>query len=236
MRVDRVTVQPLSQTVPVLGRLVPRQAGAVSSRVEASVEAFRVEVGDRVKAGDVIAVLKPDRLVALRDHAAGELKEAHAKQSTAHAQLQLARQELGRLEGLKASAAFSQARFDDAQQNVAINQAQVAEAEAAVVTAAAELELAEINVADTEIVAPYDGVVSQRMSEAGAYIHVGDALVRLIADASLEIEADVPYQRLAGLVPGCRSSEKAAPSPEEPARAATPQRPAGSDPARAARG
>jgi len=202
VRVDRVTTQPLSQTVPVLGRLVPRQAGSVSSRVEASVEAFRVEVGDRVAAGEVIAVLKPDRLTALRDHAAGELREARAKKSTAQAQLKLARQELSRLEGLKASAAFSQARFDDAQQNVAIFRAQVAEAEAAVVTSAAELELAEIDVADTEIVAPYDGVVIQRMTEAGAYVDVGDPLVRLIAVASLEIEADVPYQRLAGLVPG----------------------------------
>jgi RND family efflux transporter MFP subunit len=202
VRIDRVTTQPLSQTVPVLGRLVPRQAGSVSSRVEAPIEAFQVEVGDRVRAGEVIARLNPDRLAALRDRAAGRLSESRAKKSTAQAQLKLARQELGRLEGLKASAAFSQARFDDAEQNVAINQAQVAEAEAAMVTAAAELELTEIDVADTQIMAPYDGVVIQRMSEAGAYVKVGDSLVRLIADSSLEIEADVPYQRIIGLTPG----------------------------------
>ncbi len=50
--------------------------------------------------------------------------------------------------------------------------------------------------------APYDAVVSQRLTEAGAYVRVGDPLVRLIADGSLEIEADVPFQRLSGLVPG----------------------------------
>ena len=204
VRVDRVTTQPLSQTVPVLGRLVPRQAGSVSSRVEASIEAFEVEVGDRVRAGEVIARLNPDRLIALRDQAAGRLSESRAKKSTAQAQLKLARLELARLEGLKASAAFSQARFDDAAQNVAIYRAQVSEADAAVATAAAELSLAEIDVADTEIVAPYDGVVIQRMSEAGAYVNVGDPLVRLIADSSLEIEADVPYERIVGLTPGAR--------------------------------
>lgn len=204
VRVDRVTIQPLSQTVPVLGRLVPRQAGSVSSRVEASIEAFEVEVGDRVRAGEVIARLNPDRLIAVRDQAAGRLSESRAKKLTAQAQLKLARQDLERLEGLKASAAFSQARFDDAEQNVAISRAQVAEAEAALATTAAELALAEIDVADTEIVAPYDGVVIQRMSEAGAYVNVGDSLVRLIADTSLEIEADVPYQRIVGLTPGAR--------------------------------
>ena len=202
VRVDRVTAEPMSQTVPVIGRLVPRQAGAVSSRVAAPVEAFRVEVGDRVEAGQVLAVLNRDRLIALRDHAAGQLKEANAKKSTAQAQLKLADQELERLEGLKASAAFSQARYDDAKQSVAISRAQLAEAEAAVASAAAELELAQIDVTNTEIVAPYDGVVIQRMSEAGAYVGVGEALVRLIADQSLEVEADVPYQRIVGLLSG----------------------------------
>jgi RND family efflux transporter MFP subunit len=170
--------------------------------VEAPVEAFRVEVGDRVQAGQVIATLNQDRLIALRDHAAGQLREARAKQSTAQAQLKLAGQELERLEALKASAAFSQARYDDAKQNAAIFRAQLAEAEAAIATSSAELTLAEIDVADTEIVAPYDGVVIQRMSEAGAYVSVGDPLIRLIADQSLEVEADVPYQRIVGLVPG----------------------------------
>lgn len=202
VHVDRVASQPLSQTVPVLGRLVPRQAGSVSARVEAPVEGFLVEVGDRVEAGQVIAVLNADRLAARRDQAAGELREARAKLSTSKARLGLARQELKRLERLKSSAAFSQARHDDARQNVAIYQAQVAESEAALLSAGADLELAEINVNDTEITAPYDGVVSQRMTEAGAYVQVGDPLVRLIADGSLEIEADVPYQRLSGLIPG----------------------------------
>lgn len=202
VRVDRVVRQPMSQTVPVLGRLVPRQAGEVSSRVEAPVESFQVEVGDRVEAGQVLATLKRDRLIALRDQAAGRLSEARAKQGTSRAQLKLAGQELARLEGLKTSAAFSQARYDDTKQNVAVYQAELAEADAAVTTASAELELAQIDVANTEIVAPYDGVVIRRMSEAGAYVKIGEPLVRLIADQSLEIEADVPYQRIAGLAPG----------------------------------
>ncbi len=204
VRVDQVVSQPLSQTVPVLGRLVPRQAGSVAARVEAPIDAFKVEVGDRVEAGQLIALLNRDRLAAQRDQTDGRLQEARAKLSTSRAQLKLARQELKRLEGLKTSAAFSQARFDDAEQNVAIARAQVVESEAAVKTAQADLDLAELDVRDTAIVAPYDGVVIQRMSEAGAYVQVGDALVRLIADGSLEVEVDVPYQRISGLKAGTR--------------------------------
>jgi RND family efflux transporter MFP subunit len=45
-------------------------------------------------------------------------------------------------------------------------------------------------------------VISRRLSEAGAYAGEGDALVAMIADQSLEVEADVPSNRLLGLTPG----------------------------------
>ncbi len=204
VRVDRVASQPLSQTVPVLGRLVPRQAGVVSARVDAPVEAFQVEVGDRVAAGRVIAVLDAAKLKARRDVAAAELGVAQAALAITKAELGLAHQELKRLERLKKSAAFSQARYDDARQKTVIVEAGVAESQAAVLSARADLELAEINLQNTEILAPYDSVVSQRLTEAGAYVRVGDPLVRLVADGSLEIEADVPFPRLSSLAPGTR--------------------------------
>ena len=204
VRVDRVASEPMSQTVPVLGRLVPRQAGVVSARVDAPVDSVLVEVGDRVTAGQVIAILNAAKLSARRDIAAGELRVTQAGLTTAKAQLTLAGQELERLERLKTSAAFSQARYDDVRQNAVIAGAQVAEAQAKIASAQADLELAEINLADSEIPAPYDGVVTQRLTEAGSYVRIGEPLVRLVADGSLEIEADVPFQRISGLAPGTR--------------------------------
>ncbi len=70
VRVDTVVMEPLSQTVPVIGRLVARQAGVVAARINGPIEEFMVEVGDRVEAGDVIAVLNRDLLTARRDLAA----------------------------------------------------------------------------------------------------------------------------------------------------------------------
>ena len=204
VRVDRVRLEPLAQKVPVLGRLVARQAGEVAARINGPVEAFLVEVGDRVEAGQVIAKLNQTYLLAQRDLAAAELAKVRARTATALAQLELAGQDLKRLARLRKSAAFSQARYDDAHQKVAIAEAQVAEAEAAVLSARADLELDEINLSYAEIRAPYSGVISQRMTEAGAYLQTGDPVVRMVDDRSLEIEADVPFQRLAGVEPGTR--------------------------------
>ncbi len=202
VRVDKVQEEPMRQTALVLGRLVPRQAGSVAARVDAAVDKVLVEVGDRVEQGQIIAVLDPETLKARRDQAAGRLAVTWAERKTREAQLKLARLELKRLEGLKKSAAFSQARYDDAEQAVAIAEAQVAEAESTSVTARADLELAEINLKYAQIRAPYGGVITERMIEAGTFVKIGDEAVRMVADESLELEADVPFQRLSGLQPG----------------------------------
>lgn len=202
VRVDSVRSEPLSQTVPVVGRLVARQAGSVAAQISGPISQFRVEVGDRVAAGDIIAMLDDASMGAERDMAAADLVVAQAELTTKQAQVKLARQELKRLERLKKSAAFSQARYDDARQEVVIVEAGALEAEASVSSARATLRLADINLEDTAVRAPYDGVITRRYSEVGAYARDGDALVRIIADQTLEVEADVPSNRLLGLTQG----------------------------------
>ncbi|MHA1599911.1 MAG: efflux RND transporter periplasmic adaptor subunit [Alphaproteobacteria bacterium] len=204
VRVDTVRWVALSQTVPVIGRLVARQAGLVAARVSAPVKSFHIEVGDRVDAGEAIAALDADILTARRDLVTGRLGEVQAKLSVMKAQLKLARQEYKRFEGLQKSAAFNQARFDDARQKVVIAQAEVREAESAIASAQADLQLAEINLRDTEVRAPYAGTIVERLVEAGAYVQLGAPLVRMVGDRSLEIEADVPFQNLTGLAIGTK--------------------------------
>lgn len=206
VRVDAVKWVALSQTVPVLGRLVARQTGMVAARVSAPVKTFYVEVGDRVEAGQAITALDADTTNAKRDMVAGRLGEVRANLSVKKAELQLARQEFKRLERLKKSTAFNQARFDDARQNVAIARAEVRQAESAIAAAQAELDLAELDLRYTEVRAPYAGVIVERLVEAGAYVQVGDPLVRMLGDRSLEIEADVPFQNLSGLAIGTKIS------------------------------
>ncbi len=202
VRVDTVKRVPLSQTVPVIGRLVARQAGVVAARINGPVEAFEVEVGDRVEAGQVIATLDAAALVARRDLYAGKVNEAKAELAIKKAELALARQNYKRHEKLKKSAAFSQARFDDAKQNVAIARAEAGQAETAIAAAKADLSLAKINLYDAQVRAPYPGVVTERLTEAGAYVQIGAPVIRMIGDRNLEVEAEVPFQHLAGIESG----------------------------------
>ncbi len=103
VKVDEVRREPVSQTVPVIGRLVARQAGDIAARVAGAVVELRVHVGDRVKAGDVIAVLSTERLAAERSVREAQVRVAGAKVRTTREEVKLFRQELKRLTDLRKS-------------------------------------------------------------------------------------------------------------------------------------
>lgn len=200
--VDRVIRAPASETFPVYGRLVSRQMGVISARVRGAVGEMRVQVGDRVARGDVIAKLISDTLETQRDLKQAELVEFTARVRTARAQVALAEQELGRLQRLRQSAAFSQARFEDKRQDVARLSSVLAEAQAKVDQAQAELKMATIDLDYATIRAPFSGVISKRHTDVGTYLSVGNPVVTLINDHDLEVEAEVPSVRLYGLDEG----------------------------------
>jgi len=202
VKVDEVVRRPLVQTVPVIGRFVARQRGVVSALSRGPVSEVLVQVGDRVKKGDVLVRLDSARIQASLDLERAALSEKEAAATAARGQLALAEQELQRLERLKKSAAFSQANYDDKRKNVNIYISKVAEAEAAAARAQSNLRLAEIDFEYSAIRAPFDGIVSERHTEAGTYLSIGNPVVTLINDQDLEVEADVPADRISGLQPG----------------------------------
>jgi RND family efflux transporter MFP subunit len=176
VQVDKVSRAPLVQTIPVVGRLVARQSGTIAARSAGPVAKLLVEVGERVKQGQELARLVTATLEAQRDLRLAELRSAQ--------------QELSRLERLRSSrsAAFPRARYETALQNVA--------------KAEASLKLAQIELNYAVIRAPFPGVVTVKHTEIGAYVRAGDAVVTLVNDRALEIEADVPADRVAGLTQG----------------------------------
>ncbi|MCZ4279335.1 efflux RND transporter periplasmic adaptor subunit [Kiloniella laminariae] len=204
--VDEVRTEQMKQTVPVIGRLVARQTGNVAAKIAGPVEDFKVEIGDKVTTDQVIALLNSATLRADRDLAASEVKAAQSRLGTFQARLILADQELKRLEKLRSSAAFNKSRYEDAVQNSAIAKAEVSQSRADIETAKARLRRAEINLSYTEIKAPYDGVILSRETEIGSYVQTGDPVVTLLSRNSLEIEVEVPSQRLIALKEGMEFS------------------------------
>jgi len=199
---DTVTVEPLAQTQPVVGRLVSTDNSTVAARVEGPVQAVHVEVGDRVEQGMRLAELDVARLRAERDLRQAEVEESIARVRAGDATLSLYRQELQRLERLRGSAAFSQARYEDALAEAERSVGERSQAEASLARARVALALTELELGYARIDAPFDGVVSRRYVDVGEYVDIGDPIVTLVSDENLEVEAAVPADLIPGLRPG----------------------------------
>jgi len=201
VKVDTVATSPLVQTVEVLGQLVSRRGGVVAAQVGGPVTQMHVDVGDNVSAGDVLAEVNIDALRARRELALSKLNQAKTTIDTRKAEIKQARMTRERLGKLTRNQTITRATFDDAVQAEAIAVSRLAEAEAGIVSAQADLKVAEVDLDRFKIKAPYSGIVVARSTEVGSYLRLGDAVVELIGDGNLEIEVDVPFDRLGGVTP-----------------------------------
>jgi RND family efflux transporter MFP subunit len=202
VQIDAVKIVPVTQTVPVLGRLVARQTSTIAARAAGPIETLHVQVGDRVKQGDVLATLVSDVIKWRRELRESEVAEFKASIEASKAQLAKAENEMRRMRELQKSAAFSKARYEDQLRVVETARGELGKSMAEMRQAQANLKLAEIDLYNAKVRAPYAGVVTQRHTFDGAYVSVGGPVVTLLNDAELEVEADVPANRLAGLKPG----------------------------------
>lgn len=202
VELGEVVSEPLVQIFPIIGRLVASQKSAVAARIKGSVKSVLVDVGDRVKKGQVLAELNVDRLKLEAELRSADVLQARAKWKSAQAQVDLLNQELKRLQRLRKSAAFSQARFEDKKQEVVKASSAVDESAASLKRARAQRGLARIDLKDATIRAPFAGAILVRHVSPGAYITAGSPIVTLLDDETLEIEADVPSIRLSGVPVG----------------------------------
>ena len=172
-------------------------SGSVAAWQEASVGAeiggFRltevlVNVGDRVRRGQVLARMSSDTVQADRAQIRAALAESEATLAEAGANAERARQ-------LQTTGAISTQQ---------INQYLTAEqtAKARVEAQRARLQAEDLRLAQTRVLAPDDGVISARAATVGAVAQPGTELFRLIRGGRLEWRAEVTATELPRLRPG----------------------------------
>jgi RND family efflux transporter MFP subunit len=156
----------------------------------------RVNVGDVVKKGDVLAVFSADTVNADVAQARAALAEAKANAGEAAANA-------GRARTLQSSGALS------AQQ---ISQYMTAEAtaNARIASARAALASQELRLKYTRVVAPDSGVISARTATVGSVVGVGTELFRMIRQSRLEWRAEVTATELSRIKRGTEAVVKAA--------------------------
>lgn len=156
----------------------------------------RVNVGDVVKKGDVLAVFSADTVNADVAQARAALQEAQANAEEAAANAR-------RGEALRSSGAMSEQQV--AQYLTAANTAT-----ARVAAARATLTQQQLRLKYATVVAPDSGVISARNATVGAVVGAGTELFRLIRQGRLEWRAEVTAADIDRIKPGTRAVVKAA--------------------------
>jgi membrane fusion protein, multidrug efflux system len=169
LEVARVVEQPVNVMLSLPGQLDPYEMVAMYSRVTGFVKTMSVDRGSRVRAGDVLAVLEAPELSAQRAEAQSKLQSASAQLAATRARTDA---DSGTFDRLQAAAATPGAVAGNdvlvAQKAVEADRSQIAAAEQNTEAARQALQ----SVTDMEgylkIVAPFDGVVTERNVHPGA--------------------------------------------------------------------
>jgi HlyD family secretion protein len=198
------------------GTVQSRVPVTLSSRISATVTQVNVDVGDAVRAGQLLLTLDDRDLSARRGVVSGQqasllrnTEAARAGLAKAQADLELARIRLRRDTELSTQGFVSQAvvdaskaALDAAAAGVDAAQAGLAARQADAQTLAQEARYADATLSYTRIVAPMDGVVVQRLGEVGSMVAPGTPLLRLVDPRLLWVATRVDESVVARVHPG----------------------------------
>lgn len=186
-------IQPLQAQLPIRiaanGNIAAWQEASVGAQTNGLVlSEVKVNVGDSVRRGQVLAVFEAALVVAEYAHSRAALAEAEAALGEAAANGQRARD-------MQASGALSAQQIHQYLTDERKAQARLAAAQALA-------ETQRLRLAQTRVLAPDDGVISARSATVGAVPPTGQELFRLIRRGRLEWRAEVAAPQLARLKPG----------------------------------
>src|SRR5579864_7764294 len=205
----------VGSTLTIAGEFKPYQEVEVHAKVAGYIRQIYVDVGDRVREGQTIAVLEVPELAAqltgaeaaVRSaqqqirKAQGNLQRAQSSHAAAHSAYTRLKQAADARAGLVA-----QQEVDDSQAKDLESRAQVASAEAELSAAKQQLEVAQANQKQyvalsnyTRIVAPFAGVITNRYADTGALVAAGTSsstqaipVVRLVQVSRLRLVLPIP--------------------------------------------
>jgi len=204
----------------------PYQEINLYAKVSGYVKRINVDIGDRVKKGQLLAVLEVPELVAEMEHSKAAVSRSQADLKRAGDELERAKSAYevvhlayGRLAGVAKTQPgivaqqeldASQGQDRQAEAGVSAAESAVASAQQQLVVDRAELQKDQSMLDYAQIIAPFDGVVTQRFADTGAMVAAGTSsekqalpVLELAQNDVLRLEIPVPES----VVPSIREGD-----------------------------
>lgn len=194
------------EEIVITGSLKPKEQVDVTTKITGRVEAIRVNIGDFVRRGDLIAELEDlelqqqvRRAEATQSVVRATLEQRNAEMTNAKADLERARQ-------LMEDGLISRQEYESKQTGFRVVQAQVQLTQAQGEQALAEFNELKIRLEQLKIYAPINGQIAQRYVDVGALVSPQSPVVRVVNLSTMVTMANVPEREIAKLRVGNRAT------------------------------
>ena len=202
---EKVTVGDVEKTVLSTGALQPSEVVNVGAQASGQIQSLKVQLGDRVKAGQLIAVIDPSIQENTLRNTQATLAVQQAQRASQEASLAQNQLSLKRAGQLLHAGISNQAAFDQADTAVKVSLAGLKASDAQIRQAQLAVERAQVDLSRTNIVAPIDGVVaviSVRQGQTVNSIQVTPTIVRLAIMDVMTVKAEVSEADVINVHPG----------------------------------
>lgn len=162
-----VTRNSIGETILATGRIEPEKKINIGAQVSGQIKKVFFEVGQKVKEGDIIAIIDPRPKDNELKIAEAELKKAQASVNVYQNRLIKAQQEYDRQKFMFKNDATSKKEYLDSKSNLNIAESELKQVKENIISAKKNLETAKLNLEYTTIKAPSNGTILSLAVEEG---------------------------------------------------------------------
>ncbi|MFZ5633193.1 MAG: efflux RND transporter periplasmic adaptor subunit [Bacillota bacterium] len=192
VEVASVMSRPFSDELSVAGMVTPFMEANLSPKVTGRVSAVNVNVGQRVKQGETLLTIdQTDYFTALKQ-AGASLESARANAIQAETAYENAKINYQRHEDLFKQGAVSKSQLESAKGQLAAAESGYKANQAQIILYQALLEKARSDYSNTEVKAPFPGVVAKRLVDPGEMVSQQTPVFTLIQDEPLLVKVNLP--------------------------------------------
>ena len=194
--VEKVKRRDIIETITANGKVQPETEVIISPDVSGEIVELKVNEGDMVNMGKLLARIKPEVYISARDRSLAALNSSKARFSQAEAQYIQKELDYNRNKKLWEQQAISEAVYETALSAYQVAKAELDAAKYSVKSAEAALAEAQENLIKTSIYAPMSGTISMLLVEKGervigAQMMTGTEMMRIADLDRMEVMVEV---------------------------------------------
>jgi macrolide-specific efflux system membrane fusion protein len=198
-------IADIEETVLASGTLEATEMVSVGAQASGQIKSLKVKLGDRVKAGDLIAEIDATTQENEIRNARAALASLRAQRAVQVAMLRQAELAFERQKMMLAEEATSRADYEAAEANLATTRAQIQALDAQIEQGQTMLDTAVANLGYTRIKAPIDGTVVAIVAKEGQTVNAAQSAPTIVKLAQLDtmtVSAEISEADVVRVRPG----------------------------------